>query len=103
MERTKNKKISLISTILLTLIMVLSIFISIAPVEVNAATKDNETLQVQGVVDNATFITFRKGENSSYGRFIFCCYYNFMLGDICFFFEKVEKLQATLPLNFSCS
>ena len=75
MERTKNKKISLISTILLTLIMVLSIFISIAPVEVNAATNDNETLLVQGVVDNATFITFRKGENSSYGRFIFCCYY----------------------------
>ena len=75
MERAKNKKFSLISTFLLTLVMLFSIFISVAPVKVNAATNENETLQVQNIVDNATFITFRKGENSSYGRFIFCCYY----------------------------
>ena len=75
MEKTKNKKISLISTILLTLIMMFSMFVSIAPVKVNAATNESETSQVQNIVDNATFITFRKGENSSYGRFIFCCYY----------------------------
>ena len=55
--------------------MLFSVFISVAPVKVNAATNENETLQVQNIVDNATFITFRKGENSSYGRFIFCCYY----------------------------
>ena len=75
MERAKNKKISLFGTILLTLVMMFSIFISVAPVKVSAATNDTETLQVQDVVDNATFITFRKGENSNYGRFIFCCYY----------------------------
>lgn len=75
MERAKNKKFSLISTFLLTLVMLFSVFISVAPVKVNAATNENETLQVQNIVDNATFITFRKGENSSYGRFIFCCYY----------------------------
>ena len=75
MERAKNKKISLFSTILLTLLMMFSIFTSVAPIKVSAATNDHETLQVQDIVDNATFITFRKGENSSYGRFIFCCYY----------------------------
>ena len=75
MERAKNKKISLFSTILLTLIMMFSMFFSITPVKVNAATNESETSQVQNIVDNATFITFRKGENSSYGRFIFCCYY----------------------------
>lgn len=57
------------------MLLITSIFTTVAlPIQASAE-ESEQTLTVETIVENMTFITFSKGENEKYGKHIFSCFY----------------------------
>lgn len=75
MERTEKKK-SFWLVLILSFIFSFSILIPTSIVTVKAENLEETPLSVEEIIEQTTFITFRKGdETSRYGRNIFACFY----------------------------
>ena len=71
LENNKNKTTPLVLVILL----VLFAFIFGGGTVVANAEAVAETTSVQEVIDNSIFVTFRKGDNESRGKYMVACYF----------------------------
>ena len=71
LENNKNKTTPLVLVILL----VLFAFVFGGGTVVANAEAVAETTSVQEVIDNSIFVTFRKGDNESRGKYIVACYF----------------------------
>ena len=67
-----NNKLQL-STIIVLLLCLMFFVPNIAQVKADTQTETN--LELQQIMDESSFITFRKGENSKNGRYMVACYY----------------------------
>lgn len=76
MEKLKKKNL-FFCQLLLLIILSFSLIIPNSIVCVKAETIDEQTtISVQEIIENTTFVTFRKGdETSQYGRNMFACFY----------------------------
>lgn len=75
MKDLKLKKISpLMGFITMLMVMLISIFTISAPLSVSAD-ETQEPITVETVVENMTFITFKKGKNETNGQYIYGCFY----------------------------
>ena len=75
MEKTQNKS-SFWLILILSFLLSFSIWIPTSITTVKAETLEETPTSVEEIIENTTFITFRKGdETSKYGRNIFACYY----------------------------
>ncbi len=88
--------------VVLLLLCFLFMGISFMPVTARAETasdRDAEVLTPQTVVDNAMFVTFKKGDTADRGKFILACYYtsdeyyeeSFEYGVLVFPFYYIER------------
>lgn len=73
MERIQRNKNSFFCVLLLFIAFSFSLLIS--PVKASADTTEYTGLQAQEIIDESMFVTFRKGESTSLGKFIFASYY----------------------------
>ena len=71
LENNKNKTTPLVLVILL----VLFAFVFGGGTVVANAEAVAETTSVQEVIDNSIFVTFRKGDNESRGKYMVACYF----------------------------
>ena len=76
MEKLKKKNL-FFCQLLLLIILSFSLIIPNSIVCIKAETIDEQTtISVQEIIENTTFVTFRKGdETSQYGRNMFACFY----------------------------
>lgn len=75
MKKTRNNKAFWL-VLILSFVLSFSLFMPASIVNVKAGTMEETPKSVQTIIDNTTFVTFRKGdENSRYGRNIFACFY----------------------------
>ena len=75
MEQLKQKKTSpLMGFILILMIFLSSIFTVATPIGASAE-ETEEKISVETVVENMTFITFKKGKNEKDGQYIYGCFY----------------------------
>ncbi len=75
MEQLKQKKTSpFMGFILILMILLSSIFTVAAPIGASAEEVE-EKVSVETVVENMTFITFKKGKNETDGQYIYGCFY----------------------------
>jgi len=75
MEKTQNKR-NFWSVLIFSFILSFSIWIPNSITTVMAETLEETPISVAEIIEQATFVTFRKGdETSKYGRNIFACYY----------------------------
>lgn len=76
MEHIKQKKTSpLIGFILIVMVLMTSIFTATSMSIKASAEGAEESITVEKVIDNMTFITFSKAENEQYGKHIFGYFY----------------------------
>lgn len=74
MERIKRNKSSFFCVLFLFIVLSFSLLIH-PTLKASADTTDYTGPQAQEIIDESTFVTFRKGDTASLGKFIFASYY----------------------------
>lgn len=72
----KQKSSGMLGILLGICLLIISMFFSTGTVAVSAETVEAEqTITVDTVIENTTFITFKKGKSDSWGQFLIACFY----------------------------
>lgn len=75
MEQIKQKKLNPILVALLIILSIITSFFAVStPINVSAE-ETEEPITVETVIENMTFVTFKKGENETDGKYIYGCFY----------------------------
>ncbi len=75
MEQIRQKKANpIFGFILIVMLLIASFFTVSMPVSASAE-ETEEPLTVETVIENMTFVTFKKGQNATNGKYIYGCFY----------------------------